>query len=280
MGIEEIEKQIISAGVVNEYEELRIERKEGSRRRKYTSAEIAKYCDAAVESSPRCWRRKYTSAEIAKYCDAAVKTTTIYHYNGNIMVNATQMAGWFGKIPDNFLVLVSTKKLIKDTAEKLGIDKNQLIIVFAGNIGTWMNNLISIRFAQWLSEDFYLKIKDILAAGVSTIGPDDRRVPHIIRELQKRENQVSSDETEDRRVAQERYINRILESAPFFTTAQIASEFGVSVETLNERLHTLQAQCDQSGYTETRTIGADVETVWTVKGRMFLHLMLGSLKTN
>ena len=53
------------------------------------------------------------------------------------MVNATEMAKPFGKLPNDYLRLTSTKQLIKAITRKSRIAKNQLVTILRGgkNLG-------------------------------------------------------------------------------------------------------------------------------------------------
>lgn len=62
------------------------------------------------------------------------------------MVNATQMAKPFGKLPNEFLRLPSTTTLIKAIAGKSRIALNQLVVTKRGgnNPGTWMHEDVAL----------------------------------------------------------------------------------------------------------------------------------------
>jgi hypothetical protein len=93
--------------------------------------------------------------------------------NGDVMVNATEMAKPFGKLPNDYLRLPSTKTLIEAIARKSRIATNQLVITERGglNSGTWMHDDIAIDFSQCLNIDFKLwcndRIKELLKYGIT-----------------------------------------------------------------------------------------------------------------
>lgn len=108
----------------------------------------------------------------------------IFNYNGNpitfqigeaTMVNATQMAKPFGKRPNDYLSLPSTKELIQAITRKSGNSENQLVTAKAGTPqfggGTWMHEDVALDFAQWLSVDFRLwcndRIKELMRHGIT-----------------------------------------------------------------------------------------------------------------
>jgi phage antirepressor YoqD-like protein len=96
------------------------------------------------------------------------------------------------------------------------------------------------------------------------------------------------------------YTDRVLQSTSTYTTTQVAKELGMSGIALNKKLHAMGVQYKQSGqwllyakyqgkeYSESRThhylhddgsIGTNIETVWTERGRAFVHhIMKGGVR--
>lgn len=93
------------------------------------------------------------------------------------------------------------------------------------------------------------------------------------------------------------YFDTVLTSTNTYTTTQIAKEFGYGAETLNRKLCEMGVQYKQNGqwllkakyqgkdYTKsiTRTYtksdgttGSQMQTVWTEKGRLFIHELLNA----
>lgn len=91
------------------------------------------------------------------------------------------------------------------------------------------------------------------------------------------------------------YFDKALSSTGTFTATQIAKEFGWGAETLNRKLKELGVQYKQNGqwilyakydgkeYTRSiprtftksdGTTGSQMQTVWTEKGRLFVHQLL------
>lgn len=110
--------------------------------------------------------------------------TEIFNYNGNeitfqlgngdVMVNATQMAKPFGKLPKDYLKTQSSKELIQALATSKNVEAKILLKVVKGqssyhNQGTWMHEDLAIDFAQWLNVEFRLwcndRIKEIIKHG-------------------------------------------------------------------------------------------------------------------
>ena len=79
--------------------------------------------------------------------------------NNGMMVNATEMAKCFGKLVKDFLSNDKTKEFITaclkpENAQRLGINAETDIVVSRQNTGTYMNRMLALKFAAWLSPDF------------------------------------------------------------------------------------------------------------------------------
>jgi phage antirepressor YoqD-like protein len=91
------------------------------------------------------------------------------------------------------------------------------------------------------------------------------------------------------------YLQRILESKSLVTITQIAKDYGMSGQTMNDLLHKMRVQYQQDGqwmlyskyhsrgYTHSKTLlvprsdGSDdvkMHTRWTQKGRVFIYKLL------
>jgi len=104
--------------------------------------------------------------------------------NGEVMVNATQMAKPFGKRPDKYLMLESTKEFMQVLEDQhkgnSSIGDYQLVMKIKGGVeteqGTWIHEDIAIDFAGWLSPEFRLwtirKIKELLKKGSVSREPE------------------------------------------------------------------------------------------------------------
>lgn len=79
----------------------------------------------------------------------------------NLKVNATQMAKAFGKMVGHFLENDSTERFIGTclsyrNSDNSGIkNKEDLITISQGN-GTWMHQILALKFAAWLDPEFEL----------------------------------------------------------------------------------------------------------------------------
>lgn len=245
----------------------------------------------------------------------------VYNYNGNnitfqlgngdVMINATEMAKAFGKTPKDYLRTQSAQELINALSVRLKCLPTDLVIVKNGgtNYGTWLHEDIALDFAQWLSVDFKLwcndRIKELLKTGVTTISDEDEAIYNAMNILQKRleaskqkvqilESKVELQETEIKYLTPKaQYTDEVLQSTSTFTTTQIAKDLGMSAQALNQKLKERKIQFFQSGqwflthtyqdkgYTDMRiTPYFDTKTgepktsqsmVWTEKGRQFIH---------
>ena len=98
----------------------------------------------------------------------------------NVMVNATQMAKAFGKRPNDWLNLQSTKDFLDELTitRKNGNVEYQAVITKKGGLnpdegGTWLTEDAALEFARWLSPSFAIwcndRIKELIKNGVSDI---------------------------------------------------------------------------------------------------------------
>ena len=201
----------------------------------------------------------------------------VYNYNGNnitfqlgngdVMVNATEMAKAFGKRPIDYLRLPNTKELIDAIVRKSHKSENQLVITSTGmpefGGGTWLGEDLALDFAQWLSVDFKLwcndRIKELLKTGVTTISNEDEAIYNAMNILQKRlearkqqvqmlESKVELQEAEIKYLTPKaQYTDEVLQSTSTFTATQIAKDLGMSAQSLNQKLKDRKIQFFQSG---------------------------------
>lgn len=186
-----------------------------------------------------------------------------------------------------------------------------LLIVRRGgnNNGTWAHRLVAIRVAQKLNSDFAvwvdMRIEELLTTGVATVSNDDEAIAYAMQVLN---NRLEAARAEKERLEQQnrlqseqlklaapkmQYVDNVLRSVNTYTVTQLAKELGfTSGEALNKKLKEMRVQYKQSGqwllytdysgkgYTKTKTesftrndgsIGTNTYTVWTERGRAFLH---------
>ncbi len=166
---------------------------------------------------------------------------------------------------------------------------------------------LSPDFAVWVDS----KIEELLTTGVTTISNDDEAIAYAMNVLQKRLESVKAEKRllehqnaqKDETIALQsaelkeaapkvEYYDEALSANGTYTTMQIAKEFGIGAVTLNQKLRNMGVQYKQNGqwllyakytgkgYTKsiTRTYtrsdgsaGSQLQTVWTEKGREFIH---------
>lgn len=233
----------------------------------------------------------------------------------NVMANATEMAKPFGKQPIDWLKTNQSKDYIETFSKLKIISLADLVQVIKGgnNPGTWMHEDVALEFARWLSPAFAIwcndRIKELLKTGVATVSNDDEAIAYAMQVLNRRleESKAEKERLEQQNQLQSEQLrlsapkvkcyNDYISSDGTFTATQIAKEYGWGAETLNKKLKEmgiqykqngqwlLTAKYDGKGYTKSvpRTYtkldgstGTQMQTVWTSKGREFIH----SLFTN
>lgn len=231
----------------------------------------------------------------------------------NVMVNATEMAKPFNKRPAKWLELPSTTQFIDSLIAVRKSDRSKLIQQING-IGTWFHEDVALEFARWLSPAFAIwcndRIKELLRYGITatqvtveTIIANPETGIKLLQALQeeRREKELlrqrSEAQSEQLKLSAPKvqYFDTVLTSTNTYTATQIAKEFGYGAETLNRKLCQMGVQYKQNGqwllkakhqgkeYTKsiTRTYtksdgttGTQMQTVWTEKGRLFIHELL------
>lgn len=132
----------------------------------------------------------------------------------NVMINATQMAKAFGKLPKDFLALEQTEDFIYECCldenyyELLGIDgdlqddntslgnevqegispletrkSSFLKVVYGGrNSGTWMHEILALKFAAWLNPKFDLWVyRTVRSITFGSYMEDEKSLKEIAR---------------------------------------------------------------------------------------------------
>lgn len=101
-------------------------------------------------------------------------------------VNATQMARPFGKRPNDFLALASTRVFIGALESDTGVSGNTFETVRGAHAdgrpqGTWMHPDLALEFARWLSPEFAIWTNRVIRKVLSGQSLDDS-VPQAISE--------------------------------------------------------------------------------------------------
>lgn len=195
--------------------------------------------------------------------------TQLFSYQGNEVtfrnaegvayVNATQMAKYFAKRPNDYLGLVSSKELIEAITRKNGNSINQLVITKGGSSdnggGTWLHETIALDFAQWLSVDFKLwcndRIKELLTIGMTATPQtieDMLTNPDLLIGMATQLKELRASNTEKnialhkanevltKALPKVAYYEDVIQSKTQLTSNIIAQELGVSAIKLNQML--------------------------------------------
>lgn len=207
----------------------------------------------------------------------ATRTETFYYEgkevafqfgNGDVMINATQMAKAFGKRTNDFVRLSQTEDFIYALSTRYGISRNGIVNVVQGGIsqGTWMHQKLALKFAAWLSPEFelwvYDRIEEVMRHGfTATDNVLEKMIANpdlligLATEL-KRERQekarlelVTEQQTIElqKQAPKVQYFDEVLTSESTYTTTLIAKELGMSAMELNRRLSNLNIQYKQHG---------------------------------
>lgn len=175
--------------------------------------------------------------------------------------------------------------------------------------GTWGHRLVAIRVAQKLNPALAvwvdMRIEELLTTGVTTVSNDDEAIAYAMQVLRKRletakaekerlevENHLQSEQLK-LAAPKVKYVDEVLQSAQTYTSTQVAKELGMrEAEQLHKALKSkgimfkqsgqwmLTAKYSEKGYTKPRTVtfprsdgsqGSNTITVWTERGRAFLH---------
>jgi len=188
--------------------------------------------------------------------------------NGDVMVNATEMAKTFGKTPKDYTRTQSAQEFINTLSKRRNCPLADLVIVSKGGNdgGTWLHEDIALDFAQWLSVDFKLwcndRIKELMRHGM-TATPDRLEemlqnpdlliglASELKRERAEKERLMMTtkhQETVIKEIAPKaEYYDSVLQSDDLMPANVIAKEIGMSAVTLNKKLHLLGVQYFQSG---------------------------------
>ena len=215
------------------------------------------------------------------------------------------------KRPQFWLGNQYAKDYIEELSKARNIALADLVIVTKGgnNPGTWMHEDVALEFARWLSPSFAIwcndKIKELMRTGVTTVSNDDEAIAYAMQVLNKRLEQSRQEkamlEQQNNLLTNEiktqapkvQYVDNVLQSPNTYTSTQMAKELNMrTAEQLHKKLTEkgimfrqsgqwmLTARYCEKGYTKNRTTvytcsdgsqGTNTITVWTEKGRAFLH---------
>lgn len=195
-----------------------------------------------------------------------MKKTSVYIYegasinflteNGEVMVNATEMAKPFGKRVYDWMITQQSKEFIRVLSETRNLASADLMKVTKGgdvsNQGTWFHKDVAIEFARWLAPKFGIwcndRILELMQHGVTAINPEDLLNPDMMikamealkAERAEKERLRIQTEIQAKELSQAapkvEYYDDVLESDGLMATTMIAQELNVSAITLNRWL--------------------------------------------
>lgn len=246
-------------------------------------------------------------SELSKHFNYSGNDITFQLSDGDIMVNATEMAKPFGKRPAKWLELPSTINFLTELSNVRKSDN--WIITERGQHtgGTWMHEDVALEFSRWLSPAFAIwcndRIKELLKNGSTSLPmSEDEMILKSMKTLLGRVDQLTEQNrlltcTIKEQAPKVDYYEEVLQSESDITTTIIAKEMGMSAITLNKVLRNkgvqfrqggawvLYAKHQNKGFTKTKThpyvdshgkLQTSILTVWTEKGRQFIHSLLTS----
>lgn len=236
--------------------------------------------------------------------------------NNQTFVNATEMAKPFGKRPSEFLRLSSTGEFLVKLSDVRKSHITNLVKTVKGNSsaitqGTWMHEDIALEYARWLSPEFKIwcndRIKELLVNGKTSLTPtneDDtilRALNILNTRIEAKDQQIQLQKHSLKEQAPKvQYFDEVLQSVQTYNATTIAKELGMSANELNGKLKEMKVQYyadkhwvltskyQNQGYTKTKTYSftnsssqqmTNINTVWTEKGRNFIHNLIKGNKT-
>lgn len=230
---------------------------------------------------------------------------TFDNKDGKLMVNATQMAGHFGKKPYDWLRTQPAKEYISEFASVSHICETDLVQVVQGGEpglqGTWMHEDVALCFAQWLSPKFYIwcnqRIKELMQTGHTEIRPLTRKelalqVLAAEEEIERlallnKEYKSANDELAEKNSELDDLIHTLFKNSHAQPIKAFASNYGMTSAEMNKILHSLHIQYKIGNswylYKEHMNKGYEWRDVchnhlqWTAKGVTFLYYELSKI---
>lgn len=149
------------------------------------------------------------------------------------------------------------------------------------------------------AREYFIACEKRLRAGISLPQNYKEALKALVQEVEAKERLQAQNELQAKELEKQApkvaYYDEVLTSQSTYNANQIAKELGMSAETMNKLLHKLEVQYKQGGqwllyrphqnkgYTKTVThtytnsqgqTCSRMSTVWTEKGRAFIHSIL------
>ncbi|AEE54524.1 KilA-N domain-containing protein [Haliscomenobacter hydrossis] len=164
--------------------------------------------------------------------------------DGNKMINATEMARPFGKLPGNFLKSQHAQDYIRLLEMRYAVGglengqpKEVLRVVKGGGTepqGTWMDEKLALKFAAWLSPEFelwvYDRIQELLTTGKTEIR--EFQPSGVIQSLR-----LIVEKLEDQEVLNEKVRGELDQAA------QRLDELEAKIVSVDENYYTIAGYC-------------------------------------
>lgn len=171
---------------------------------------------------------------------------TVYNFNGssitflsgdgNVMVNATEMAKPFGKRPVDWMQNQNTKEYLNELTKVRNLTLADLVQVAKGgnNPGTWMHEDVALEFSRWLSPSFAIwcndRIKELIRYGmtatdttIESILNDPDTAIRLLTELKSsREAQAQLTEQNNRLNQRTKFVDAVFETDGLIPMSQVA----------------------------------------------------------
>lgn len=195
---------------------------------------------------------------------------------GQIFINATEMAKRFGKRPNHWLDLPSTISFL-EACSNAGLSGIPVVQTVRGGPetggGTWLQEIAAIEFARWLNPMFSIwcntHIRDLMRHGITAtpqkieemLGDPDAMIAVLTNLKQERalrqqaeqrallaSEQLQITETVVKEQAPKvQYYDRVMQSTDVFAIDVIASDLGLTAVKLNRFLFEVGVQYRQQG---------------------------------
>lgn len=213
-------------------------------------------------------------------------TLTPFVYEGNsvsfkmidqeVFINATEMAKCFGKRPNDWLKLPSTRSFLEALSCGRKSPTSEIQTVMGSSEtggGTWLQEIAAIEFARWLNPMFSIwcntHIRDLMRHGITATpqkieemlaDPDamiailtNLKQERILRQQAEQRAQLASEQLQitetvvKQQAPKVQYYDKVMQSTDVFAIDVIASDLGLTAVKLNRFLAERGVQYKQQG---------------------------------
>jgi phage antirepressor YoqD-like protein len=154
--------------------------------------------------------------------------------NGRLMANATSMAKPFGKLVAHWTSVESNQLYFKKLSSSIGITIDELILVKKGSSinggGTWINERLIVKFAQWLDADFEIwchsQIETLLREGTVSISVPSYQIEDPIRRaerwIEEQKKVLLLQQENEKLQFRSEFVDVVFDSKSLFSMEQVA----------------------------------------------------------